>query len=324
HRRAGRDRRARGDHGPLGLRQVDPPVYARLPGPPRQRLVLAGRPRGGPPERRGADPDPAPSHRLRLPVVPPRAAPDRGGERGAAHGLRRPAARRAAAAGRGRPGGGGPLGSDRPPAGPALRRRAPAGGPGPRHGDAAAPAPGRRAHGQPRHGLRPPDPGPSGPDERGGDHAGGRHPRSDGGPAGGPGDRPGGRPHRPPAARPRGPRDRQSLRARGAGRMTLTDLFRFALGSLGGHRLRTALSLVGMAIGVAAVVALTALGEGARRYVIDQFASIGTNLLIVVPGKTETTGIPGVAGGTANDITLEDAEAVARQIPEVDKVAPIV
>jgi putative ABC transport system permease protein len=106
--------------------------------------------------------------------------------------------------------------------------------------------------------------------------------------------------------------------------MTLADLFRFAAGSLGGHRLRTVLSLLGMAIGVAAVVALTALGEGARRYVVDQFASIGTNLLIVMPGKSETTGIPGVATGTTNDITLQDAEAVARQIPEVDKVAPIV
>src|SRR5688572_15736582 len=106
--------------------------------------------------------------------------------------------------------------------------------------------------------------------------------------------------------------------------MTFTDLFRFAAGSLGGHRLRTVLSLLGMAIGVAAVVALTALGEGARRYVIDQFASIGTNLLIVMPGKSETTGIPGIATGTTNDITLEDAEALARQVPEVDKVAPIV
>lgn len=106
--------------------------------------------------------------------------------------------------------------------------------------------------------------------------------------------------------------------------MTFTDLLRFAAGSLGGHRLRTVLSLLGMAIGVAAVIALTALGEGARRYVIDQFASIGTNLLIIVPGKAETSGIPGMATGTANDITLQDAEAVARQIPEVDKVAPIV
>lgn len=106
--------------------------------------------------------------------------------------------------------------------------------------------------------------------------------------------------------------------------MRASDLFRFAARSLGGHRLRTALSLLGMAIGVAAVIVLTALGEGARRYVVDQFASIGTNLLIIVPGKSETTGIPGMATGAPNDITLRDAEAAVRQIPEVDKVAPIV
>lgn len=105
--------------------------------------------------------------------------------------------------------------------------------------------------------------------------------------------------------------------------MRASDLFRFASRSLGGHRLRTALSLVGMAIGVAAVVALTALGEGARRYVVEQFASIGTNLLIVVPGRTETTGIPGL-GAAPNDITLQDSEALARQIPEAEKVAPVV
>jgi putative ABC transport system permease protein len=105
--------------------------------------------------------------------------------------------------------------------------------------------------------------------------------------------------------------------------MTATDLLRFAFGALSGHRLRTFLSLLGMAIGVAAVIALTALGEGARRYVIDQFASIGTNLLIVVPGKSETTGIPGV-GASAHDLTLADAQMIARSVPEAEKVAPMV
>lgn len=105
--------------------------------------------------------------------------------------------------------------------------------------------------------------------------------------------------------------------------MSLADLLQFALRSLTGHRLRTGLSLLGMAIGVAAVIALTALGEGARRYVVEQFASIGSNLLIVVPGKTETTGIPGI-GAAANDLTLADSEALARQIPQVEKVAPFV
>ena len=104
--------------------------------------------------------------------------------------------------------------------------------------------------------------------------------------------------------------------------MTTTDLLRFAFGALSGHRLRTFLSLLGMAIGVAAVVTLTALGEGARRYVIEQFASIGTNLLIVVPGKSETTGIPGV-GASAHDLTLQDSQTIAR-LPEAEKVAPMV
>jgi putative ABC transport system permease protein len=106
--------------------------------------------------------------------------------------------------------------------------------------------------------------------------------------------------------------------------MTAADLFRFCLRALSSHRLRTGLSLLGMVIGVAAVITLTALGEGARLYVVDQFASIGSNLLIVVPGKTETTGVPGVVMATAHDLTLEDAQSVARGVPEVVRVAPIV
>ena len=103
--------------------------------------------------------------------------------------------------------------------------------------------------------------------------------------------------------------------------MTAPDLLHFCLRALSGHRLRTGLSLLGMAIGVAAVITLTALGEGARRYVIDQFASIGSNLLIVIPGKTETTGIPGVAAA-ANDLTLEDARAIVRGIPRRKRSRP--
>jgi putative ABC transport system permease protein len=105
--------------------------------------------------------------------------------------------------------------------------------------------------------------------------------------------------------------------------MTARDLLRFAFGALSGHRLRTFLSLLGMAIGVAAVITLTALGEGARLYVVDQFASIGTNLLIIVPGKSETTGIPGV-GAAAHDLTLQDAQTILRVIPEAEKMAPMV
>ena len=106
--------------------------------------------------------------------------------------------------------------------------------------------------------------------------------------------------------------------------MSLRDLLGFAARALRGHRLRTGMSLLGVAIGVAAVVTLTALGEGARRYVVGQFASIGTNLVIVVPGRTETTGgMPGM-GGVPNDLTLEDARALLRGVPEIEKAAPMV
>jgi putative ABC transport system permease protein len=106
--------------------------------------------------------------------------------------------------------------------------------------------------------------------------------------------------------------------------VSLRDLLGFATRALRGHRLRTGLSLLGVAIGVAAVVTLTALGEGARLYVIGQFASVGTNLLIVVPGRTETTGgMPGM-GGVPNDLTLEDARAVLRGVPEIERAAPLV
>jgi putative ABC transport system permease protein len=106
--------------------------------------------------------------------------------------------------------------------------------------------------------------------------------------------------------------------------MSLHDTLRFALAALAGHRLRAALSLLGVAIGVAAVVVLTALGEGALRYVTDQFATLGTNLLVVIPGKTETTGGAPGWGGVPNDLTLEDAEALQRSIPALHKLAPLV
>jgi putative ABC transport system permease protein len=105
--------------------------------------------------------------------------------------------------------------------------------------------------------------------------------------------------------------------------MSLLDQVRFALQALRGHRLRTALTLLGMGIGIAAVVLLTALGEGARLYVTDQFASLGSNLLIVLPGRTETTGNMPFIGGTPQDLTLRDAEAILQRVPRVRRLAPL-
>jgi putative ABC transport system permease protein len=101
------------------------------------------------------------------------------------------------------------------------------------------------------------------------------------------------------------------------------DLLRLALGALRGHRLRSALSMLGIAIGVAAVILLTSIGEGTRRYMVAQFTQFGTNLLGIHPGKSETLGIPGVLGGTTHKLSLDDAEAVAR-LPGILEVVPVV
>ncbi|RMG44615.1 MAG: ABC transporter permease [Acidobacteria bacterium] len=105
--------------------------------------------------------------------------------------------------------------------------------------------------------------------------------------------------------------------------MTAADLARFTLGSLGGARLRSGLTLLAMAIGVASVVVLTGLGEAARRYVTGQFAALGTHLLIVLPGRSETTGgPPPILGEVPRDLTIDDALALLRS-RAVRRVAPI-
>lgn len=72
--------------------------------------------------------------------------------------------------------------------------------------------------------------------------------------------------------------------------MRLTDVLDFTWQVLRGYRSRSLLILLAMGIGVAAVVAVSALGEGARLYVVNQFGALGTNLVIVLPGRSETAG----------------------------------
>lgn len=100
------------------------------------------------------------------------------------------------------------------------------------------------------------------------------------------------------------------------------DRLAFALRALVGHRLRSALSALGVAIGVAAVILLTSLGEGTRDYVVAQFTQFGTDLLAVNPGKVKTFGMPGMLGGTTHKLTIDDAEAL-RQVPGVKSLVPM-
>jgi len=106
--------------------------------------------------------------------------------------------------------------------------------------------------------------------------------------------------------------------------MRVGDLAHFAVTSLMRAPGRTLLMLLAMSIGVSAVVILTGLGEGARRYITGEFASLGTNLVIVLPGRSETTGgAPALmAGETPRDLTVEDYLALTRSAL-VKRAAPV-
>lgn len=106
--------------------------------------------------------------------------------------------------------------------------------------------------------------------------------------------------------------------------MRTTDLIRFARDAALGSPLRTSLLVLAISIGVAAVVTLTALGDGARQYVLREFSSLGTNLLIVMPGRSSTGGFnpANAITSTPRDLTLSDAQSLLRA-PAISRVAPL-
>jgi len=104
-----------------------------------------------------------------------------------------------------------------------------------------------------------------------------------------------------------------------------TDCNRVAFGALVRSPWRTFMMLIATSIGVAAILILTSLGEAARRYVTNEFESLGTNLIIVLPGKSETSGggMMAMMGESPRDLTLQDAQAVARS-PAIGLLAPVI
>ena len=103
--------------------------------------------------------------------------------------------------------------------------------------------------------------------------------------------------------------------------MNILETFRVALGSLTSNKMRSALTMLGIIIGVGAVIALMSVGEGAQASVTAQIRSMGTNLLFVTPGATTTGGVRSAAG-SAPTLTSEDAQAIADSVSNVTGVAP--
>jgi putative ABC transport system permease protein len=103
----------------------------------------------------------------------------------------------------------------------------------------------------------------------------------------------------------------------------LSDHIHLTGGAIVAQRMRSLLTGLGIAVGIAAVVLLTAIGEGVQRFVMQEFTQFGTNLLAISPGKTETFGMSGAMVSNVRPLSLEDARSLER-IPQVRAVVPFV
>jgi putative ABC transport system permease protein len=101
----------------------------------------------------------------------------------------------------------------------------------------------------------------------------------------------------------------------------LLQALRIALRSLKVNKLRTALTMLGIMIGVAAVIAMVSVGTGAQARVAEQIQSLGSNLIIVLSGSTNQAGVR-LGQGSQTTITEDDAAAIAREVPLVQVAAP--
>jgi putative ABC transport system permease protein len=105
--------------------------------------------------------------------------------------------------------------------------------------------------------------------------------------------------------------------------VSLWATVRIALGALRAHKLRTSLTMLGIIIGVAAVIAMVSVGAGAQRRIEDQIRSMGSNLIVVLSGASTSGGIR-FGLGTQLTLTEDDARAIALEIPPVEVAAPSV
>ena len=105
--------------------------------------------------------------------------------------------------------------------------------------------------------------------------------------------------------------------------MLVRDFIQLTGTSLLAHKLRSFLTMLGIAVGIAAVVILTSIGEGVHQFVLKEFTQFGTTIVAINPGKKSTHGLATGVFGTIRPLSIEDAEAVKR-LPYVDSVVGFV
>jgi len=101
----------------------------------------------------------------------------------------------------------------------------------------------------------------------------------------------------------------------------LLDLLKETIWSLAGNKVRSGLTMLGIVIGIASVIALVAVGQGAQNQIANNIKAIGSNLIIVTPGSQQVGGVS-QGGGSAQSLTVDDANAIKSQISGISAVAP--
>lgn len=105
--------------------------------------------------------------------------------------------------------------------------------------------------------------------------------------------------------------------------MRSSDFIRLSSGTISAYRLRSFLTALGIAIGIAAVVLLTSIGSGIHQFVLNEFTQFGTNLIAINPGKATTHGASVGVFGTDRPLTMADTEAL-RRVPHTIAIVPAV
>ncbi|MEE4246153.1 MAG: ABC transporter permease [Kangiellaceae bacterium] len=104
--------------------------------------------------------------------------------------------------------------------------------------------------------------------------------------------------------------------------MLIADQWQWVWTAVKAHRLRSMLTILGFAVGIAAVTLLSALGEGMRQFIMQEFTQFGSRIIAITPGKTETFGLGGLLN-TTRPLTISDAEQLGA-LPSVQHVIPVV
>src|SRR5437588_404128 len=103
--------------------------------------------------------------------------------------------------------------------------------------------------------------------------------------------------------------------------MNLFDLLLISLRTLGKNKMRSGLTVLGVVIGISAVTTMVSLGQSAGQLMQDQFQTLGTNVIIVLPASNQSGG---VRSGTVTTLTESDADAIAAECPSVRAVSPFI